>query len=82
MIKVGILGTGFGKTHGDFYKKLEGVEIAGIFGRTSEKLDKIKEELKVNVTTNIDELITDPNIDLIDVCLPTSIHKEYVIPMC
>lgn len=79
MIKVGILGTGFGKKHADIYKKLEGVEIAGIFGRTSEKLEKIKEELKVNVTTDIDELITDPSIDLIDICLPTSIHKEYVI---
>ena len=79
MIKVGVLGTGFGKTHADIYKKLEGVEIAGVFGRRPEKLEKIKEELKVNVTTDIDELITDPSIDLIDVCLPTSIHKEYVI---
>ncbi|MTI66973.1 MAG: Gfo/Idh/MocA family oxidoreductase [Firmicutes bacterium] len=79
MIKVGILGTGFGKVHADIYKKLEGVEIAGIFGRTSEKLDEIKNELKVRVTNNIDELINDPSIDLIDVCLPTSMHKKYVI---
>lgn len=79
MIKVGILGTGFGKLHADIYSKLKDVEIVGIFGRRPEKLNQIKEELRINVTTNIDELINNPDIDLIDVCLPTSIHKEYVI---
>lgn len=79
MIKVGILGTGFGKTHADIYSKFKNVTIAGVFGRTSKKLKKIEEDLGVYVTNNIDDIIKNSNIDLIDVCLPTNIHKKYVI---
>lgn len=79
MLRVGILGTGFGKVHADIYRNLKGVEIAGIFGRTPETLNQLKEKLNVRVTTDANELINDPSIDFIDVCLPTTVHKEYVI---
>lgn len=79
MIKVGILGTGFGRTHAEIYKRLEGIEIVGIYGRNIEKLEEIKESLDIKTTNDIDELINDPSIDLIDVCLPTHLHKKYVI---
>ncbi|PTX60779.1 oxidoreductase family protein [Melghirimyces profundicolus] len=79
MIKIGILGTGFGKVHASIYDKMEGVEVAGIFGGTPETLNKLKEEFDVHVTTNADDLLHDPEIDLIDVCLPTSVHREYGI---
>ncbi|MCP4542178.1 MAG: Gfo/Idh/MocA family oxidoreductase [Chloroflexi bacterium] len=79
MLRVGILGTGFGASHAKIYQQLPDVEIAGIFGRTPEKLQKLHDELGVFVTTKSDELITDPTIDIIDVCLPTVLHKEYVI---
>ena len=79
MLKVGILGTGFGAVHARIYQRLPDVEIAGIFGRTPEKLQELHAELGVPVTTDSDELITDPGIDVIDVCLPTALHKDYVI---
>jgi predicted dehydrogenase len=78
-MRVGILGTGFGKVHAGIYTRLPNVEIAGVFGRTPEKLQEMRDEFKVHVTTEIDDLITDPTIDMIDVCLPTALHKEYVV---
>lgn len=79
MIKVGILGTGFGKTHANIYSKLKNVKIEGVFGRTEEKLKKLGDELGVFVTNNIDDIIKNPDINLIDVCLPTNVHKKYVV---
>ena len=79
MIRVGILGTGFGRTHAEIYKGLEGVEIVGIYGRNIKKLEEIKESLAIKTTNDIDELIEDPSIDLIDICLPTHLHKKYVV---
>ena len=79
MVKVGILGTGFGKFHAELYKKINGFEIVSIFGRNSGTLNQIAKELKINTTTNIHEIINNPDIDLLDICLPTEFHAKYAI---
>lgn len=79
MIKVGVLGTGFGKVHTEILSKMSNVEIKGVFGRNIEKLNEIRNEFGVYVTTDINELILDSSIDLIDICLPTKLHKKYII---
>lgn len=78
-MKVGILGTGFGKHHANIYKKIDIIESITIFGRNKEKLDKIHKDMEVDVTDNANDIFTDKNIDLIDICLPSSVHREYVI---
>lgn len=79
MIKVGILGTGFGETHVELYKKIEGFKVVSIFGRNQEKLIKIGEKYNIPVVTDINEIITNPDIDLIDICLPTELHSKWAI---
>ena len=79
MVKVGILGTGFGETHAKLFKALEGVELVSIFGRNTEKLQKLKNELGVSVTTDMNQIIQNPSIDLIDICLPTELHAQWAI---
>lgn len=79
MVKVGVLGTGFGKFHAELYKKIEGFELVSIFGRNKEKLKQIGDELSVHTTENIKEIIQNPEIDLLDICLPTEIHSKWVI---
>lgn len=79
MIRVGVLGTGFGKVHAQTYLKVDGIQIAGVFGRNREKLLDIEKALNVRVTADIEQLIHDPDIDLIDICLPTPLHAEYAI---
>lgn len=78
IIKVGILGTGFGLVHAEHYRAIEGVQVKSIFGRKPDKLEEVKEKFGVEVTTDPYQLIEDPEIDLIDVCLPTRVHLEYV----
>lgn len=79
MIKVGILGTGFGEHHAKLYKKIEGLEVAAIFGRNQDKLQKINDELKIKTTTDIYEIIQNPDIDVIDICLPTELHSKWAV---
>ncbi len=79
MIKVGILGTGFGETHAELYKKFKGFEVVSIFGRNQEKLNKIGEKYNIPVVTDINEIITNPDIDLIDICLPTELHSTWAV---
>ena len=79
MINVAILGTGFGKYHAELYKNIEGFNIKYIFGRDIEKLNKIENTLSIQATDDIEPILNDDEIDLIDICLPTELHKEYAI---
>lgn len=76
-MNIGILGTGFGAYHASIYSKMNSVDSIKIWGRNKEKLQKLKEDLNVEITTDIDEIINDKNIDLVDICLPCFLHKEY-----
>ena len=79
MIRVGVLGTGFGETHVETLKRTEGFEVAAVFGRDRSKLDQIVAECQVAVTSDVEAVINDPEIDLISVCLPTQLHTEYAV---
>lgn len=78
-MRVGILGTGFGACHAHIYKQQSDIESIKMFGRNKHKLDTLKEKYNIDTTTEINEIITDPTIDLVDVCLPSDLHREHVI---
>lgn len=78
-MRVGILGTGFGAHHARLYKKLDDIHSIKIFGRNREKLDQINEEMGIETTDRMDDILMDTDIGVIDVCLPSSLHKKYVI---
>lgn len=78
-MRVGILGTGFGAYHAELYKKMNEVEEITVFGRNLEKLEDLKSKLKVHITTDINEVLENKSIDLIDICLPSALHREYAI---
>lgn len=78
-MNIGILGTGFGVYHAELYKKLDGINSITIFGRDMEKLTRIKEDLDIEITDDVSLILENPDIDLVDICLPSSLHKKYVI---
>ncbi len=80
MIKVGIIGAGFmGRTHGDAYNKLDDVQLVGIASRGQEKARKYAEDYHCTNYPEAEELIKHPDVDIIDICLPTYLHEQYVI---
>ena len=77
MIKVGILGTGWG-THiqAPAFRKA-GLEIVGLWGRTEEKARRIAAELAIPFSTaDYEALISRPDVDLISVVTPPHMHAE------
>lgn len=78
-MKIGILGTGFGAYHAQIYSKLKNIDSIIIWGRDEVKLRNIKNDINIETTTNITDILDDPDIFLIDICLPSSLHREYTI---
>jgi predicted dehydrogenase len=50
-----------------------------VFGRRPQKLAKINDQFGFTTTTDLDAVITDPSVDLVDICLPTKVHAEVAV---
>lgn len=79
MIHIGILGTGFGQEHLRLFSQTTGCQVLKVYGRNTDPLERIRKEYHVAVTRDPSEVINDQQIDLIDICLPSGLHKEYAL---
>ena len=93
MIKVGIIGLGFmGKMHFRCYSAMKNVKIAAIcdidknkFKKTSGVAGNIKGAEKpldlkgIALYTNFDKMLSETDLDVISVTLPTDLHCEYTL---
>lgn len=79
MIKVGMIGAGvMGATHRAAYAGLGEAQLTTICDLKLEKAQKLAGE-GVAVVTDYKQILADPEIDLVDICLPTYLHKEIVL---
>ena len=94
MVNVGIAGVGFmGWMHWLAYQRVEGAGVAAICTRDEKKLAGDWTGIQgnfgppgeqVDLTgiaghNNLDDLIADPNVDLVDICLPPDMHVDAAI---
>jgi len=94
MVRIGIVGIGFmGMTHYRGAQKVRGGKVTAICTRDSKKLKGDwrgirgnfgdpggKENLKgIKTYDNVDDLLADPDIDLVNICLPSALHKQVTI---
>lgn len=90
MINIGIVGIGFmGTTHFNAAKALKGARVAAISSRDPAKLKGdwsnisgnlgreggVQDLSGVRTYTDYRDLINDPDIDLVDICLPVELHR-------
>jgi predicted dehydrogenase len=78
-VKIALLGTGFGQAHAAVYAQRPDVDEVVVFGRTPEKLAKVSGQFGFATTTDLDAVITDPSVDLVDICLPTRLHADVAV---
>lgn len=78
-MNIGVLGTGFGAYHAKLWMKMERINRVIVFGRNEAKLEQLKESLGVEITTNIEDIMLDPTIDIVDICLPSNLHRSYAV---
>lgn len=94
MIRIGIIGIGFmGMTHFEGARKLKGARVTAIATRDRKKLagdwTSIQGNFgprggqvdlsKVKKFADYQSLLADPDIDLVDICLPTDQHEKVVL---
>lgn len=80
MTKVVICGSGFiGRIHSQAYKNLPDAKLAGVVDANTEKAGKLASELGVKVYVNLDDVLNDDAVDMIDICVPTFLHREFVV---
>ncbi|MBO0961736.1 Gfo/Idh/MocA family oxidoreductase [Neobacillus sp. MM2021_6] len=65
--------------HLEAYHQLENCQVKAIFTRNVEKSQQIPSHYNGSFVTNYEDLLHDPKIDIIDICLPTYLHEEYLI---
>ena len=89
MLKIGIAGIGFmGWIHYLAYQRVKGVKIAAICEQNAKRLGGDWRDIQGNFGPrgvevdvsgwscydNLDDLVADPQLDAIDICLPPSAH--------
>ncbi|MSQ97469.1 MAG: Gfo/Idh/MocA family oxidoreductase [Gemmataceae bacterium] len=94
MVRIGIVGVGFmGMIHFLASRKLKDARVEAICSRDEKKLagdwrsiqgnfgprGEMMDLAGVRKCRSLDDLLADPNIDLIDICNPTHLHPETAI---
>ena len=78
-VRIGILGTGFGKTHAKIFSSFPDVEVMGIAGRNEQRTMEAARSLGIPGYTGPDALLNRADIDAVAICLPTKLHAQYAI---
>src|SRR2546421_5983268 len=94
MIRIGLVGIGFmGMIHYLAARQLQGAQVAAVCSRDKKKLAGDWRSIQGNFGPrgemmdlsglrkyrHLDEMLADPNLDLIDVCNPTHLHPQTAI---
>lgn len=80
MLKVGIIGAGFmGKLHAACYPHVKDAQLVKVADVDLPRAQELAKTYNISAIQEPNEIITDPEIDIVDVCLPTYLHAEYVI---
>lgn len=81
-VVIGLIGAGYAAgIHARAYRKVYGVavELRAVAARHPERAAAFAAEFGVARATTIAELLADPEIDLVDICAPNSLHAELAI---
>jgi predicted dehydrogenase len=80
MKNIGLVGLGFmGKTHLETYQKIGNCQVKAICTRNKVANNQIPSDYKGSFVTDYEDLLKNPDIDIIDICLPTYLHEEYLL---
>lgn len=94
MVRIGIAGMGFmGVTHFRAIEKVKGAKVVAISTRDPKKLrgdwrkvqgnfggsGGVQDVSKLGCYADLEDLLADPQVDLVDLCLPTSMHVEWSV---
>lgn len=80
IVQIGLVGLGFiGKTHLNAYRKMKHCKVTAICTKSGTGDKDVLAGFDGDITSDYEELLSDPTIDVIDICLPTFLHEAYIV---
>lgn len=80
MLKVGVLGAGMmGRVHCGSYAGVRGAAVAAVCDTCREKADALAASCGAKAYADFEGMMTQEDPDIIDICLPTFLHREFAI---
>jgi predicted dehydrogenase len=79
MLKFGLLGAGaMGQVHADVISRLEGAQLIAVSGGRLQTAGKLADTHGAQYYEKIKDLINDPKVEVVDICLPAFLHEQCV----
>lgn len=73
-----VVGLGIGRAHMDAAASSERADLIAVCDLIEKKLESAKKKYPYVLTyTDFDEMIENPDVDIVSICLPSSMHAEY-----
>jgi predicted dehydrogenase len=78
-MKAAVIGLGVGRSHAEAYHTLESTELLAVCDSDEERLLPVAEEYGCRAYTSVDELLSNPDVELVSVATPHPSHAELTI---
>jgi predicted dehydrogenase len=80
IIRVGLVGAGgIGGAHSSAYEQLEDVKVCAVVDVREEQAKRLAMKHGARAYASLDEMLHSEEVDMVDVCVPSFLHKETVI---
>lgn len=80
MPKVALIGLGtMGRLHAEAWSRMPEVQFVALSGQHPEKTERLAAQYGVQAFYGIDALLAEADFDVLDICLPSYLHHEYVL---
>jgi len=65
--------------HAEVYRNLPNAELVGVADRDLDKAGKLVDRHRATAYSSAEDLLDQEKVDVVDICLPTFLHKEYAV---
>jgi len=77
---IGVVGLGFiGNVHLSCFQQMEGIRIGGVADEVRERGEKSSKYYGCKLYEDCSQLIRADDVDIIDICVPTYLHKQLAV---
>lgn len=79
MLNIGLIGSGFiGAVHAVAYQRVSNAKLVAVADINETSGRKIADEFSCNYYQQAEQMLQDEDIQVVDICLPTFLHEQYV----
>jgi len=80
MVNIGIIGAGnIAKMHALAYQEISDAKVVSVADINQAKAQSIADMFNANIYSDITELLDKKTVDMVDICLPSYLHKQNAI---